>query len=70
MTIKVVLAYSEYGESSENFVRVLEKENLEYVLAIRSDHGVWLGKEERVRANKWRKFEREFASGKSEVRYE
>lgn len=40
MTIKVVLAYSEYGESSENFVRVLEKENLEYVLAIRSNHGV------------------------------
>lgn len=67
--IKVVLADSEYGESSENFVRVLEKENLEYVLAIRSNHGVWLGKEERVRANKWRKFEREFASGKSEIRY-
>lgn len=38
--IKVVLADSEYGESSENFVRVLEKENLEYVLAIRSNHGV------------------------------
>ncbi|AGF52922.1 transposase [Synechocystis sp. PCC 6803] len=67
--IKVVLADSEYGESSENFVRVLEKENLEYVLAIRSNHGVWLGKEERVRANKWGKFEREFASGKSEIRY-
>lgn len=67
--IKVVLVDSEYGESSENFVRVLEKENLEYVLVIRSNYGVWFGKEERVRVNKWRKFEREFVSGKLEIRY-
>lgn len=67
--IKIVLADSEYGESDENFVRILEEEELEYVLSIRSNHGVWLGKGERVRANRWRKFERKFSSGETEIRY-
>jgi SRSO17 transposase len=67
--IKMVLADSEYGESEENFVRILEQEKLEYVLAIRNNHGVWLGKGEKVRANRWRKYEREFSNGESETRY-
>ena len=40
--IKLVLADSEYGESESNFISILEEENLEYALAIRSNHGVWL----------------------------
>ena len=38
-------------------------------MAIRSNHGVWLPKEARVRANKWKKFEHERWDGKQEERY-
>jgi SRSO17 transposase len=67
--IKLVLADSEYGESEENFVSILNKEKLNFVLAIRSNHGVWLPSGQRVRYNKWREFERVFSTGKTEERY-
>ena len=51
--IKLVLADSEYGESEENFVNILNKEKLNFVVAIRSNHGVWLPVGQRVRLNKW-----------------
>ena len=54
--IKRVLADSLYGESSSNFLRVIEELNIEYAVAIRNNHGVWLPKEQKVRANKWREF--------------
>ena len=66
--IELVLADSLYGESSV-FVRTLEKNNLSYVLSIRSNHGVWMPSDQRVRANKWYKFSRTFSNGKSEERY-
>ena len=40
-TIKLVLADSLYGESSE-FIRKLAEYKLDYVVAIRNNHGVWL----------------------------
>lgn len=67
--IKLVLADSEYGESEENFVSILNKEKLNFVLAIRSNHGVWLPSGQRVRYNKWREFDRIFSTGKIETRY-
>jgi SRSO17 transposase len=67
--IKLVLADSEYGESENNFVSILRKENLPYILAIRENHGVWLPAGEHVRANRWREFERVFASSEKETRY-
>lgn len=67
--IKLVLADSEYGESEENFVNILNKEKLNFVVAIRSNHGVWLPVGQRVRLNKWRDFERVFSTGKIEKRY-
>lgn len=67
--IKLVLADSEYGESEENFVSILNKEKLNFVLAIRSNHGVWLPSGQRVRYNKWREFDRIFSTGKIEKRY-
>jgi SRSO17 transposase len=67
--IKLVLADSEYGESESNFISILEEENLEYALAIRSNHGVWLPSGQKVRANKWKKFERVFSTGEIEERY-
>jgi SRSO17 transposase len=66
--IKLVLADSLYGESSQ-FIKKLVEYNLGYVVAIRSNHAVWLPAEESVRANKWCKFERTFSNQKSETRY-
>ncbi len=40
--IKRVLADSLYGESDSNFVSVIEELGVEYAVAIRSNHGVWL----------------------------
>lgn len=45
---EVVLADSLYGESSD-FVSKLEQLHLKYVVAIRSNHGVWLPPGQRVR---------------------
>jgi SRSO17 transposase len=66
--IKIILADSEYGESESNFVSILKKERLDFVLAIRSNHGEWLASGQRVRCNKWREFTRIFSTGKKEIR--
>ena len=66
--IELVLADSLYGEAS-SFIRTLENYKLPWVMAIRSNHGVWLAPEQKVRANKWCKFERIFSNQKSETRY-
>jgi len=66
--VELVLADSLYGEASL-FLRTLEKYNLPWVVAIRSNHGVWLSHEQKVRANKWCKFERIFSNQTSENRY-
>jgi SRSO17 transposase len=66
--VDLVLADSLYGEAS-SFIRTLEKYKLPWVLAIRSNHGVWLSSEQKVRANKWCKFKRTFSDQKSETRY-
>ncbi|QOV23664.1 IS701 family transposase [Anabaenopsis elenkinii] len=67
-TIELVLADSLYGESSQ-FIRKLAAYNLAYVVAIRSNHAVWLPGNQKVRANKWCKFTRTFSNQKSENRY-
>jgi len=66
--IKLVLADSLYGESSQ-FLSSLAEHNLDYVVAIRSNHAVWLPSDQSIRANKWCKFERTFSNQKSETRY-
>jgi SRSO17 transposase len=66
--IELVLADSLYGESSQ-FIQKLTEKQLAYIVAVRSNHGVWLPAMQRVRANKWCKFERTFSNPKSEVRY-
>ncbi len=64
----VVLADSLYGESSD-FVSELEQLHLKYVVAIRSNHGVWLPPGQRVRYTNWRPFERVFSNGDYQTRY-
>lgn len=67
--IKRVLADSFYGESHSNFISILEDLEIEYAVAIRSNHGVWLPKEAKVRANKWREFQHIRWDKKTEIRY-
>lgn len=64
----VVLADSLYGESI-TFLEALEELHLKYVLAIRSNHGVWLPPGQRVRLTKWRPFERLFSDGEQQTRF-
>ena len=66
--IELVLADSLYGEAS-SFIRTLEKHQLSWVVAIRNNHGVWLPRNQKVRANKWCKFTRTFSNQSSEIRY-
>jgi SRSO17 transposase len=66
--IDLVLSDSLYGESG-SFVRLLEEYQLKYLVAIRSNHKVLMASNQRVRANKWYKFERVFSNQTSETRY-
>jgi SRSO17 transposase len=64
-----VLADSLYGESGTNFIRVLHSLKLPYIVAIRSNHRVWMPQEQEGTAAPWRKFTRTFSNGETEVRY-
>lgn len=64
----VVLADSLYGERGP-FISALHRLHLRYVVAIRSNHGVWLGPGQRVRQTRWRPFERVFTDGTTEQRF-
>ena len=66
--INLVLADSLYGESG-NFIKVLMKYKLNYIVSIRNNHGVWMPSTQRVRSNKWYEFERVFSNEKKENRY-
>jgi len=57
---KLVLADSVYGESHSTFIKALKEWQLNYAVAIRSNHGVWLPQDQRVRQNRWRTFDRIF----------
>ena len=67
--LSLVLADSLYGESKSNFLDCLEELKLEYVVAIRSNHGVGMPSHQKIRYNKWRKLDRIFADKKKQVRY-
>jgi SRSO17 transposase len=66
--IELVLADSLYGESS-SFIRTLDQYQLHWILSIRNNHGVWMPSSQKVRANKWCKFKRDFSNNTSETRY-
>ena len=57
-----------YGESS-SFIQTLNQHQLTWIVAIRSNHGVWMPHQQKVRANKWHQFERIFSDQTSENRY-
>lgn len=66
---ELVLADSLYGESKTNFVDVLDELKLPYILAIRSNHALWLPQDQEVYQEPWQTFERTFSNGTTEVRY-
>ncbi len=74
--IELVLADSLYGEAS-SFIATLNKHKLSWVvlkdtashIAIKSNYGVWMPSNQRVRGNEWYEFERTFSNQKSEPRY-
>jgi SRSO17 transposase len=65
---EVVLADSLYGESGD-FISALETLHLKYVVAIRSNHGVWSPPGQRLWYTNWRPFERIFSNGDHQTRY-
>jgi SRSO17 transposase len=54
---ELVLADSLYGESKVNFVNVLDELKLPYILAIRSNHALWLPQDQKVIQESWQRFE-------------
>lgn len=66
---QMVLADSLYGESESNFISVLYQLELNFVVAIRSNHGVWLPPGQKVRYNRWRPYTRIFSNEQQEKRY-
>ena len=66
--LELVLADSLYGESHP-LLRLLNELQLQWIVAIRSNHGVLMPPGQRVRYTRWKAFNRVFCNGKSEVRY-
>ncbi len=62
------MADSLYGESGQFIIKLLAYKSA-YVVAIKSNHAVWVGANDRVRANKWCKFTIKFSNQKSKTRY-
>jgi SRSO17 transposase len=65
---EVVLADSLYGESGD-FIAALQKLGLQFVVAIRENHGVLMPPRQRLRYTTWSQFERVFSNGDTETRY-
>lgn len=66
--IKLVLADSMYGESGD-VIGALGKLKLPFIVAIRSNHPVWLPPGQRVRYNRWRAYEQELSHRQPERRF-
>jgi hypothetical protein len=65
---RVVLADSLYGESGP-FIAALHRLHLQYVVALRSNHGVWLLPGQRIRQTRFRQFTRIFTDRSTEQRF-
>ncbi|HLO89137.1 MAG TPA: IS701 family transposase [Nostocaceae cyanobacterium] len=65
---QVILADSFYGESSK-FRQVLNDYNLQYALAIRSNHKFCIPDNQQDAATEWQEFDRKFTNGNTETRY-
>ena len=66
--IELVLADSLYGECGD-VINVLERFNLPFIVAIRSNHGVLMPLGQKVRYNRWRAYTQALSHRPSETRY-
>ena len=66
--ISLVLADRLYGESGD-VVGLLVEQKLPFIVAIRSNHVVWLSPQERIRYNRWQAYEQKLSHRSSETRY-
>jgi SRSO17 transposase len=66
--IQLVLADSLYGESGD-VIGCLEKLNLEFIVAIRSNHGVLMPPGSRKRYNRWKAYQQKLSHRQLETRY-
>jgi SRSO17 transposase len=66
--IELVLADSLYGESGD-VIGVLSELKLPFIVAIRSNHGVWLPPGQRVRYNRWHAYEQSLSHRQPEKRF-
>lgn len=65
----LVLADSLYSESGKNFLSVLNELNLNFLVAIRSNHRAWGITDSEVKYSDWQRFKRVFSDLSSENRY-
>src|SRR5262245_42444460 len=65
---EVVLDDRMYGESGE-IIAALQQQKLQFVVAIRANHGVLMAPGQRLRYTTWSKCARVFANGDTELRY-
>ena len=65
---KLVLADSLYGESG-NVIGVLKELKLNFIVAIRSNHGVLVAPGQRLRYNSWRAYQQNLSHRQPERRY-
>jgi SRSO17 transposase len=65
----LVLGDSLYGESGKNFIQVLNELDLNFIVAIRSNHNAWGVTDSKVKYSPWKRFKRVFSDLSSEKRY-
>ncbi|MEA5606465.1 IS701 family transposase [Nostoc sp. UHCC 0252] len=65
----LVLADSLYGESGKNFLSVLNELELNFIVAIRSNHRAWGITDSKIKYSNWQRFRRVFSDLSSENRY-
>ncbi|BAZ70181.1 MAG: IS701 family transposase [Pelatocladus maniniholoensis HA4357-MV3] len=64
----LVLADSTYGEY-DTLVHIFNQFQLNFITAIRSNHGFWLAPTQKPRYTSWKNFHRIFSNGKTEQSY-
>lgn len=68
LIVSLVVADALYGEASD-FISCLETLQLDYIVGVRSNHGVWMPKEQPIVYTPWRKFKQNMSGRKPETRY-
>jgi SRSO17 transposase len=69
LKIRYVIADSLYGENVTILLRALEKLKLHFMVAIRSNHRVWMPEYEEVKQTSWQEFDRILSKGQQQKRY-